>query len=80
MLTLAAAEEAGLIARETGTLQRELSMTPQDTVIYRTRVYAYRETGSSTPEPSSSRETAGNDVDTSNNGGCGDHCIRESGG
>ena len=37
-VTFSAAEEAGLIARETGALRRELSMTLQDALSYRTRV------------------------------------------
>ena len=37
-VTFSAAEEAGLIARETGALRRELSMTLQDALSYGTRV------------------------------------------
>ena len=36
-VTFSAAEEAGLIARETGALRREMSMTLQDALSYRTR-------------------------------------------
>lgn len=41
--TLTAAEEAGLVARETGALRRELSTTLKDTLSYRTRIVCLEE-------------------------------------